>query len=129
MPTRNTGIFCAESEIIKALGGPLKNPPDALDRLENHFKDSLIIAAGAAQNVARHAEPQKFRDLRICAAKNTENVSADLGSERSVSKVPPRAQSKWAPIRFLHLPHLCASFAGLKFHKHVHQTPARFQDQ
>ena len=64
MPTRNTGIFCAESEIIKALGGPLKNPPDALDRLENHFKDSLLIAAGAAQNVARHAEPQKFRALR-----------------------------------------------------------------
>jgi hypothetical protein len=53
MPTRNTGVLC---EIIKALGDPLKIPADALERLENHFKDSLLIVAGTTQIVARHAE-------------------------------------------------------------------------
>jgi hypothetical protein len=53
VPTRNTGVLC---DTIQALGDPLKIPPDALERLEDHFKDLLVIVAGSAQIVARHAE-------------------------------------------------------------------------
>jgi hypothetical protein len=52
MPTRNTGTL---KQIIDALGDPLAIP-DALERLEDHFKDSLIVVAGTTQTVARHAE-------------------------------------------------------------------------
>ena len=46
MPTRNTGVLC---EIIEALGDHA--PPDALERLENHFKDLLLVVAGTTQTV------------------------------------------------------------------------------
>jgi len=51
MPTRNTGTL---TQIIEALGDLAQ--PDALARLEDHFKDSLLIVAGSTQTVARHAE-------------------------------------------------------------------------
>ena len=51
MPTRNTGTL---KQIIESLGNGA--PKDALERLENHFKDSLLTVAGTTQTVARHAE-------------------------------------------------------------------------
>jgi len=51
MPTRNTGTF---TQIIEALGD--QAPPDALEHLENHFKDLLIVVAGTTQTIANHAE-------------------------------------------------------------------------
>ena len=79
MPTRNTGVL---SETIEALSDHA--PPDALGRLENRFKDSLLIVAGSTQTMARHAEHQKFRNLREQYA---EDVSAD------VRDVTPEARS------------------------------------
>jgi len=79
MPTRNTGTI---KQIIEALSDHA--PPDALERLETHFKDSLIVVAGSAQTMARHAEHQKFRNLREQYA---EDVSAD------VRDVTPEARS------------------------------------
>jgi hypothetical protein len=54
MPTRNTSVL---KQIIEALGDPLKiTEPDALKRLEDHFRDSLLVVAGTTQTVATHAE-------------------------------------------------------------------------
>jgi len=53
MPTRNTAVL---QQIIEALDGLLISDPHALARLENHFKDSLIVVAGDTQLVATHAE-------------------------------------------------------------------------
>ena len=50
MPTRNT----AELErIVKALG---KSAPHTLTRLEDEFKNSLLVVAGDTNTVARDAE-------------------------------------------------------------------------
>ena len=51
MPTRNTGTL---KQIIEAFGDHA--PPDALEQLEDHFKDLLLIVAGTTQTVATHAE-------------------------------------------------------------------------
>ena len=51
MPTRNTGTL---KPIIESLGNHA--PKNALARLENHFKDSLLIIAGTTQTLATHAE-------------------------------------------------------------------------
>ena len=51
MPTRNTPAL---QQIIEALGDSV--PPDALARLEDHFKDSLLVVAGDTSQVAAHAE-------------------------------------------------------------------------
>jgi hypothetical protein len=82
MPTRNTGVLC---EIIQALGDPLAIPPDALARLEDHFKDSLLIVAGSSQTVARHAEtlrlaittPECAQALDYIASKALAGISID----------------------------------------------------
>jgi hypothetical protein len=51
MPTRNTGTL---KQIIEVLGD--QAPPDALERLEDHFKDLLIVVAGTTQTIASFAE-------------------------------------------------------------------------
>ena len=51
MPTRNIPVL---KEIIEALGDSA--PPDALARLENHFKDSLLVVVGDIQTIASQAE-------------------------------------------------------------------------
>jgi len=51
MPTRNTVVL---ERIVKALGN--KAPHDALARMEDEFKDSLLVVAGDTNDVARHAE-------------------------------------------------------------------------
>jgi len=51
MPTRNTVLL---ERIVKALGD--KAPQDALARLEDEFKGSLLVVAGDTNDVARHAE-------------------------------------------------------------------------
>ena len=53
MPSRNTGILTI---IIESLGALVINPADALARLENRFKDQLLIVAGDTQQVVRFAE-------------------------------------------------------------------------
>ena len=51
MPTRNTPVL---EQIVKALGESA--PPNALARLDDEFKDSLLVVAGDVKTVARHAE-------------------------------------------------------------------------
>lgn len=51
MPTRNTPVL---KQIIEVLGDSAS--PDALAKLENHFKDSLMVVAGDIQTVAALAE-------------------------------------------------------------------------
>jgi hypothetical protein len=51
MPTRNTATL---KQIIEVLG--YHAPPDALERLEEFFKDTLIIVAGSTQTIATHAD-------------------------------------------------------------------------
>jgi hypothetical protein len=53
MPTRNTAVLM---QIIEALDGLLISEPHALTRLENHFKDSLLVVAGDIKLVASQAE-------------------------------------------------------------------------
>ncbi len=53
MPSRNTEVL---TQIIEALDGLLVSPPHALARLEDHFKDSLLVVAGDVQLVAQQAE-------------------------------------------------------------------------
>jgi hypothetical protein len=48
MTTRNTPVL---QQIIEVLG-----EPEALARLENHFKDSLLVVAGDINLVASQAE-------------------------------------------------------------------------
>ncbi len=50
MPTRNTAVL---ERIIKALG---ESAPHTLARLEDEFKDSLLVVAGDMNTVARDAE-------------------------------------------------------------------------
>lgn len=50
MPTRNTPVL---ERIIKALG---VTAPHTLARLEDEFKDSLLVVAGDTNTVARDAE-------------------------------------------------------------------------
>jgi len=51
MPTRNTPVL---ERVVKALGDSA--PHDALARLEDEFKDSLLVVAGDTNTVARDAE-------------------------------------------------------------------------
>jgi len=50
MPTRNTAVL---ERIVKALG---ESAPHTLARLEDEFKDSLLVVAGDVNTVARDAE-------------------------------------------------------------------------
>ena len=50
MPTRNTAVL---ERIVKALG---ESAPHTLARLEDEFKDSLLVVAGDTNTVARDAE-------------------------------------------------------------------------
>jgi hypothetical protein len=54
MPTRNTKVFV---EILQAINAP----EDALQRLEEHFKDALIIVAGTTDTVAACADQLRLR--------------------------------------------------------------------
>ena len=51
MPTRNTPVL---ERIVKALGDSA--PQDTLARLEDEFKDSLVVVAGDVKTVAQQAE-------------------------------------------------------------------------
>ena len=51
MPTRNTMVL---ERIVKAPGDTAS--PNALARLEDEFRDSLLVVAGDVNIVARHAE-------------------------------------------------------------------------
>ena len=51
MPTRNTPVL---ERILEALGDTA--PQDALARLEEEFKDSLLAVAGDVNTVAQQAE-------------------------------------------------------------------------
>ena len=51
MPTRNTPVL---ERIVKALGDTA--PQNALARLEDEFKGSLLVVAGDVKTVAQHAE-------------------------------------------------------------------------
>lgn len=53
MPTRNTAVL---QQIVEALDGLLISSPHALARLENRFKDSLLVLAGDTPLIANHAE-------------------------------------------------------------------------
>lgn len=53
MPTRNTAVL---QQIIEALDGLLISSPHALARLENRFKDSLLVVAGDIPLIANQAE-------------------------------------------------------------------------
>jgi len=55
MPSRNTPVL---NQIIEAFGD---SSPDALARLQEYFKDSLVIVAGDVQTVAAHAEKLRLR--------------------------------------------------------------------
>jgi chromosomal replication initiation ATPase DnaA len=95
LPTRNTGVLC---EINQALGDPLKIPPDALERLENHFKDSLLIVAGSTQTVASHAEylrlaittPEAAEVLDFVASKALAGITIDHCEEAINTLFPDR---------------------------------------
>ena len=50
MPTRNTPVL---ERIVKALGD---TAPHTLARLEDEFKDTLLVVAGDIQTVAQQAE-------------------------------------------------------------------------
>jgi len=50
MHTRNTAVL---ERIVKAIG---ESAPQTLARLEDEFKDSLLVVAGAVNTVARDAE-------------------------------------------------------------------------
>jgi len=50
MPTRNTPVLKQILDVLEI------SSPHALARLENHFKDSLLIVAGDINLVATHAE-------------------------------------------------------------------------
>lgn len=52
-PTRNTAVL---TQIIEALGDLVSNPSAALTRLDEHFKDVLLINAGDVHDIAKHAE-------------------------------------------------------------------------
>jgi hypothetical protein len=53
MPTRNTAVL---TRIIEALDGLLISEPHAMARLEDHFKDSLLVVAGDTKLIASQAE-------------------------------------------------------------------------
>ena len=50
MPTRNTLVL---ERIVKALG---ESAPQTLAKLEDEFKESLLVVAGDVQSVAQQAE-------------------------------------------------------------------------
>src|SRR4051812_40877207 len=60
LPTRNTVVLMQIIEIL----GDLVISPEALARLEKHFKSSLIIVAGDTEQVAKFAE-----ELRLAITK------------------------------------------------------------
>jgi len=77
MPTRNTAVL---ERIVKALG---ESAPHTLARLEDEFKDSLLVVAGDVNTVARDAEKLRLR------------CSSFLDQEPTESKIhehsPPQA--------------------------------------
>ena len=58
METRNTPVL---REIIAVLSAELDDAPNALDRLENHFHDRLIVDAGNVATVSAMPNSYGFR--------------------------------------------------------------------
>ena len=58
METRNTPVL---REIIEVLSSELDDAPHALDQLEGHFHDRLLIDAGNVTTVSAHAEQLRLR--------------------------------------------------------------------
>ena len=58
METRNTPVL---REIIEVLFTELDDAPNALDVLESHFHDRLLINAGSVTTVAAYAEQLRLR--------------------------------------------------------------------
>jgi hypothetical protein len=76
MPTRNTVVL---ERIVKALGESASQ--DALARLEDEFKDSLLVVAGDVNDVAQQAEQLRLAITREeCAA-----VLDDLAPQARIS--------------------------------------------
>ena len=76
MPTRNTSVL---NQIIEALGD---SSPDALARLEEYFKDSLLIVAGDIQTVAAHAEK-----LRLAVITSECGQVLDFIAQRQIARI------------------------------------------
>ena len=91
MPTRNTPLL---ERIVKALGESA--PSDALARLEDEFKDSLLVVAGDVNTVARDAEK-----LRLAITTEECSVVLDhLDVEITIDQVEEAINSLF-PDRFV----------------------------
>jgi hypothetical protein len=79
MPSRNTEVL---QQIIQILDGLLISEPHALARLENRFKDSLLIVAGTETDVAQYAE-----ELRLVIIENERGPVLDYIQQHGLSKI------------------------------------------
>ena len=75
MPTRNTPVLM---QIIETLDGLLISSPHALARLEQRFKDALLINAGDINDVARHAEKLRLAIITTECAKVLDHLAPQI---------------------------------------------------
>jgi F420-0:gamma-glutamyl ligase len=80
MPTRNTGLL---AKIVESLGDLVQNPTDALVRLEEHFKEKLLIVASDTQTIDQQAQ-----QLRLAITTEEGGRVLDYIGEHNLAGVP-----------------------------------------
>jgi hypothetical protein len=84
IPTRNTPLL---TQIIEVLGDLVSSPAEALARLEERFKDALLINAGDVQDVARHAEKLRLTIITTEAAQVLDHIGQTSAVQLTIDHV------------------------------------------
>ena len=79
MSTRNTVVLC---EIVDVLFVGVDEQTTALNRLEHHFRDRLLVDVGNVNTVAEYAE-----QLRLCVTEDERSVVLDYIAEKQMVMV------------------------------------------
>ena len=79
MSTRNTAVLC---EVVDVLFIGVDEQATALNRLEHHFRDRLLVDSGNVATVGKHAE-----QLRLRITQDERSVVLDYIAEKQMVMV------------------------------------------
>jgi hypothetical protein len=84
MPTRNTPVL---TQIVEALGDLASSPADAMNRLEEHFANDLLINAGDIRMVEQHAEKLRLAIITTEAAQVLDHIGQTPAVQLTIDHV------------------------------------------
>lgn len=100
MPRRITRNTLVLREIVAVLGDIVISPIGAVHLLEMHFKDALLIRAGAVEDVNRHAEKLRLAITDDEAAQVLDFIGRTGRAEIGIDAVEDAINSLF-PDRFI----------------------------